>query len=258
MSKRKNIKVFAMILLTSTLLILASSASISTVKAATTTALFLYTTLGTSSVTANGTALTSGASASLNTGDTYQFKATASSGWQFVCFVYADKNGPVGSTNNPYSRVISNACSLEAVFIPTTNTAGTPSGSGATTLTLFASAGGTTTPAGTTSGASVSATVGHATTITETPGNGYTFLCWVVQCTAENNYYTSSTLSYTPLSTSGAAVEALWVPTASAITLPTPAPTKIDEVSSAMVAILAVALVASVIGTFAYTKKAKK
>ncbi len=46
MSKTKNFKVIAMILLTTTLLVLASSASISNVKAATTQTLVLYTTLG--------------------------------------------------------------------------------------------------------------------------------------------------------------------------------------------------------------------
>ena len=256
MNKRK-LKVLAMILLTSTLLILTAGVSIPSAKATTTTTLFLYTTLGTSSVTANGTAMTGGASTTLNSGNTYQFKATASSGWQFVCFVYADKTGAVGSTLNPYSKVISNPCSLEAVFIPTTNTTGTSSGSGAATLTLFASGGGTTSPAGATGGASISAVIGHTSTITETPGTGYTFLCWVVQCSSASNYYTSSTLSYTPITT-GAAIEPIWVPTSSAITLPTPTPTKIDELSSLMVVIVAAALVATALGSYAYAKRKKK
>jgi hypothetical protein len=251
--KTKNLKVLAMILLTSTLLILASSASISTVKAATTTTLFLYTTLGLSSVTANGTALTPGASNTLTSGNTYAFTATASSGWKFVCFDYAAASGAVGSTKNPFSEVISAACSLEAVFIPTTNTTGTSSGSGAATITLFTSAGGTTSPAGSTSGASVSATIGHSTTITETPSSSvYTFLCWVAQSSSASNYYTSTTLSYTPL-TSGVAIEPIWVPTSSGITLPV-----INEYSTAVVAFLAIALVASALGAYAYTKRAKK
>ena len=241
-----------MILLTSTLLILTAGVSIPSVKATTTTTLFLYTTLGTSSVTANGTALKEGAENTLNSGNTYSFTATASSGWKFVCFVYAAKTGAVGSTKNPFSEVISAACSLEAVFIPTTNTTGTASGSGAATITLFASGGGTTSPAGSTSGASVSATIGHSTTITETPGTGYTFLCWVTQCSSVSNYYTSTTLSYTVL-TSGVAIEPIWVPTGSGITVPV-----INEYSAAVVAFLAIALVASALGAYAYTKKAKK
>jgi hypothetical protein len=252
--KTKKLRVLAMILLTSTLLILTAGVSIPSAKAATTTTLFLYTTLGTSSVTANGTALKGGVDNTVTSGDTYTFSATASSGWRFVCFDYAAASGAVGSTKNPFSEVISAACSLEAVFIPTTNTTGTLSGSGAATLTLFASAGGTTSPAGSTSGASISGTVGHATTITETPGTGYTFLCWVAQSSSANNYYTSPTLSYTPLTTSGAAIEPIWVVTSSAVTLPTP----IDEFSSLMVVILALALVATAFGAYAYTRRNKK
>ena len=250
--KTKKLKILALILLTSTLLILTAGVSIPSAKAQTTTTLFLYTTLGTSSVTENGTAMKEGASTTLTTGDTYQFAATASTGWKFLCFVYADKTGPVGSTSNPYSKVISNPCSLEAVFVPTTNTTGTSSGTGASALTLFASSGGTTSPAGSTSGAAVSGVIGHTTTITETPGTGYTFLCWLVQCSSQNNIYTSSTLSYTPIS-SGAAIEAIWVPTGSGITVPV-----INEFSSAAVVLLAVALAVSALGAYAYTRRAKK
>ena len=123
MSKTKNLKVIAMILLTTTLLILAASASIPNVKAATTQTLVLYTTLGMSSVDANGTAMTPGSTGnSLTSGDTYTFTATASSGFQFIGWAYADVNGAVGSTSASFSKVIANECSLEAIFIPTTNT----------------------------------------------------------------------------------------------------------------------------------------
>ena len=261
----KKLKVIAMILLTSTLLILAASAvSVPTVKAQATENLIVYTTLGGASsgaVKANGTAMTSGSTGnSLTSGDTYTFTATAASGFQFIGWVYADKNGPVGSTSASYSKVISNTCSLEAVFVPTTNATATESGSGAATLSLFSTAGGTTYPAGSLTGASVSATIGSSTEITQTPGSGYTFLCWVVQC-ASNNEYTSTTLNYVPTS-SGAAIEAIWVPTNSGITLPsmsaTPTPTKVAEFPSAMIAIVALALVAVAFGTIAYTKKARK
>jgi len=245
-----------MILLTSTLLILTAGVSIPSAKATTTTTLFLYTTLGTSSVTANGTALKGGAENTLNSGNTYSFTATPTSGWKFVGFDYAAASGSVGSTKNPFSEVISAGCSLEAIFIPTTNTTGTSSGSGASTITLFASAGGTTSPAvpsaDISSGLSISGTIGHSTTITETPGTSYTFLCWVTQCSSASNYYTSTTLSYTVL-TSGVAIEPIWVPTSSGITVPV-----INEFSAAVVAFLAIALVASALGAYAYTKKAKK
>jgi len=253
----KKAKVLAMILLTSTLLILAVSANVPNVKAATTN-LVLYTTLGMGTVSANGTALTAGSAGNpLTSGDTYTFTQTASSGFQFIGWAYADASGPTGTNTASYSKVISQACSLEALYVPSTNTTATPSGSGASTITLFATAGGETSPKGTPfTGASVSGVIGHSTTITQTPGDGYTFLCWVVQCSS-NNYYTSSTLNYTPTE-SGAALEALWIPTGSGITLPstgpTPTPTKVDEFSTVMGAVLAVALVAAALGTFAYKK----
>ncbi len=258
--KTKKLKVLAMILLTSTILILAASANVPPAKAETTSAMFLYTTLGTSSVTANATTMTLGGSTNLNNGDTYQFQATATSGWKFLCFVYADKNGPVTSTDNPYSHSISQACSLEAVFLPTTNTTATTSGSGAASFTIFATSGGETVPAGDTTGKTVTGyTIGHSATFTQTPGSDFKFLCWVTQCSS-NNYYDTSTLNYTPTE-SGTALEAIWIPTSSSITLPstsaTPTPT-IPEFSAAAVALVALILVAGAFGTYAYTKKNRK
>jgi len=255
----KNFKVLAFILLTSTLLILAaSSVSIPNVKAATTTTLDVYTTLGgatTGAVDANGTAMVeSSAGNALITGDTYQFTATAASGFQFIGWAYADASGASGTTSATFTKVITAPCGLEAIFVPTTNATATTSGSGTSTLTLFATEGGTTTPAGTIfTGSSISATIGTPTTITEKPGSGYTFLCWVVEC-ASNNVYTSSTLSYTPTST-GAAIEAIWVPSSSGITLPA---IPINEFSSATAIITVMALVIVAFGAYAYTKKAKK
>lgn len=259
--KTKKLKVLAMIILTSALLILASSASISTVKAQSTTTLFLYTTLGSSSVSANGTALTAGSSNTLTSGDTYTFTATPDSGWTFVCFEYASAAGAVGSTKNPYSTVVSSACSLEAVYIPTSNATGTTSGSGSSTITLFATAGGTTSPAGSTTGASISGTIGTATTLTETPSSStYTFLCWVTQCSSSDNYYTTSTLSYKPL-TSGVAIEPIWIPASFTLTLPTPAPSvtpkPTPEYSSAALIAIVAALVALAAATVVYKKTRK-
>lgn len=261
----KKLKVLAMIILTSTLLILASAASFPSVKAATTSSLVVYTTLGGASsgaVMANGTAMVMGSAGNpLTTGDTYTFTATAASGYQFLGWAYADASGSAGTTSASYSKVISQACALEAVFVPTTNVTATPSGSGASTMSLFATEGGTTSPTGQLDGAAVSGTIGTAQTFTETPGDGYNFLCWVVQC-GQNNYYTSSTLSYTPTS-SGAAIEALWVPTDSGITLtsttPTATPTStVPEFSAAITVIIAAALVAAAFATIAISKKARK
>ena len=138
MLKQKKLKVLAMILLTSTLLILTSAVSIPSVKAATTTTLVVYNTLGgasTGAVKANGTAMVqTSAGNSLITGDTYQFTATPASGYKFIGWAYADATGPSGTTSATFTKVISAACSLEAIFVPTTNVTATTSGSGASTL----------------------------------------------------------------------------------------------------------------------------
>ena len=252
-----------MITLMSTILILtASAANIPSAKAQTKETLVLYTTLGMSAVDANGSALTPGSATanSLNSGDTYTFTATAASGYKFIGWAYADASGAVGSTSASFTKVLAGTCSLQAIYIPTTNTTVAPSGSGSSAIAVFATAGGTTSPAGSLTGQTTTGTVGHSTTFTETALRGYTFLCWVVQCN-QNNYYTSSPLQYTPTSTSGAALEAIWVPTGSGITLPstsstpTPTPTKVDEFSTAVVAVLALALVAAAFGTYTYRKK---
>ena len=265
----KNFKVLALILLTSTLLIIAAgAANIPNAKAATTETLIVYETLGGASsgaVKANGTAMVqTSAGNSVISGDTYQFTATAASGYQFIGWAYADATGPSGTTSATFTKVISASCSLEAIFVPTTNVTGTTSGSGASTITLFGSAGGTTTPAvpqaSLFTGASVSATIGTPTTFTETPGSGYTFLCWIAQCET-NQIFTSSTLKYTPTA-SGIAMQAIFVPTNSGITLsavmtPTPTP-KVNEFSTATTLAMVIALVAVAFGTYTYTKKAKK
>jgi len=260
MSKTKNVKIFTMILLITALLITASSSSISNVKAATTTTVLAYTTLG-GSVSANGTALTGGASATYTNGDTLQLKATASTGWQFLCFVYADASGSITSTNNPFTKTLNGACALEAVFLPTTNTTATASGTAAS-LTIFTTIGGTTNPAGSIAGATTTGfTVGHTATVTQSSGTSgdFKFLCWIAQCSS-NNYYTSSTLNFIPTA-SGTALEAIWIPTSSSVTLPstsaTPTP-KVPEYSAAIGALIVLALVAAAVGTVAYTKKARK
>jgi len=250
MSRKKNIKVFAMILLTSTLLILAlSAANVLSAKAQTTETLVIYPTLGLGSVSANGTAMvTTSTGNTLNSGDTYTFTATASSGFQLIGWAYADKNGPSGSSSASFSKVISQSCALEAIFVPTTNTTAT-SGSGASTIVLFGTEGGTTNPTGDAfTGTTMSGTIGTAMTISQTPGTDYTFLCWVVTDGTANSEYTSSTLTYAP-ATSGVAIEPLWIASGSGVTLPT-----IPEFSAAIVAVLAVALVAAAVGAFAFKK----
>jgi hypothetical protein len=251
--KIKKILVIMNILLILSLFVLASNVSMPTVKAASTTSVFLYVTVGAQSVTANNTAMTMGASTTFTNGDTVQFQVTPFSGFQFLCFVYADSSGAVTSTYNPYTKTLQGSCALEAICVPTSNqTSTTVSGSGQATIVVFSSIGGTTNPAGSTDANTTgygSYVIGHSTTLTQTPGNGFKFLCWMVQVNS-TTVYTSDSLTYTPIST-GTAIQAVWIPTSSSVTLPT----TVDEFSSAVGAILALVLVGCAFGAFAYTKK---
>jgi hypothetical protein len=64
---------------------------------------------------------------------------------------------------------------------------------------------------------------------------------------------TATTLSL-KLESTTTAMQAFWVPTSSTVTLPT----IISEFSSVMVAVVIAVLVLIAIGTFVYTRKAKK
>lgn len=255
--KGKKIFGIALILFVLTLLVLASSVSVSTVKAATTTSLFLYVTVGAQSVTANGTTMTQGASTTFTSGDTIQFKVTPFSGFQFLCFVYADSSGAVTSTDNPYTKTLSGGCALEAICVPTNNSTSTVSGSGSATIVVFSSIGGTTNPAGSTDANTTGYsgyTIGHSTTITQTPGTNFKFLCWMVQINS-TTVYTSDSLTYTPTA-AGTAIQAVWIPTNSSVTLSSsPTATPVDEFSSSVAVVFVVVMVACAFGTYAYTKK---
>jgi hypothetical protein len=254
MLKPKKLKVFALILLTSALLLLAVNANVSSVKAASTTSVFVYTILG-GTISGNGTSLSGDKSYTYTTGDTVAFTATPSSGFKFLCFEYATSSGAQTSTNNPFSETLSaTSCAVEAMFIPTINYTASSTSSGAASVTIFATIGGTTTPAGGVTGPTYSDyTVGTVSTFTQTPGTNFKFLCWVTQTSAGSAVYTASPLSL-KIPSSSIAMEALWIPTSSTVTVPT----IVNEYSTAVVAILAIALVASALGTYAYTKRNKK
>ncbi len=252
----KNFKVLALILLTSTILLTAGAGG---AKAASTTSVYFYTTFG-GTVTANGTAITGGSTTSYTTGNTVSFAATASSGFKFVCFEYVASTGTQTSTNNPFVQTLSSvSCAVEALFSPTTNTTLTTSGSGTATVDMLITAGGDTVPAGKATGTYTNYTVGKTYTFTAVPGTGppsFKLLYWLtattVGSTTTYNMYTSMNPSIT-IKSDSVAIQAMFVPTSSSVVVPT-----INEFSAAAVVALIVALVAVALGTFVYTKKAKK
>jgi hypothetical protein len=145
------------------------------------------------------------------------------------------------------------------MFIPTTNATQTSSGTGAATIALYFTVGGTTVPSSTPTTTPpriyTNYTIGTSATFTAVPSSDFNFLYWMVVTTTSTTY-TSSTLTLTiPQNT--CAMEAIFVPTSSTLALPTPTP-KINEFSTATTLIAVIALVAVAFGTYTYTKKAKK
>jgi len=251
---KRNLKVFAMILLTSSLLLLAINASVSSVKAQTTDSVLAYTTLG-GTIAVNGTTLAGGGTATTYAANSdLNLTATASSGFNFLCWEYASVSGPSTSTSNPFQYTLSvSEIELLAIFTPTTYTTQSSSGSGTATVDVFNSIGGSTSPIGGFTGPAYSTyTIGTTSSFTQTPGTGFEFLCWIVETSSGTNVYTASPLSLT-LTSSSTAIQAFWLPTGSTITLPT----IISEFSSALLAVVLSVLILIATGTYVYKRRVK-
>lgn len=255
MISRKNHKLFALILLTSALL-LTIGANIAFVKAQTQDSVLTFTTLG-GTIAANGSTLTGGTT-KYNDASTISFSATASTGFQFLCWEYADASGATTSTTNALSYTIKGDIAIEAIFIPTTHTTPTITGSGSASVELFSSIGGTTSPAGSASGTPITGyIIGATSTFTQTPGDGFKFLCWISQNTAGVATLSEDSPFSLNITDANVALQALWIPTSSSVTIPhtSPSPSAtVPEFSSATVAILAAALVVVAVGAYAFKK----
>jgi hypothetical protein len=252
----KNFKVFTLILLTSALLLVAINPNISSVKATTQDSVYVYASLG-GTVSANGTSLTGGNSYNYNNGSAVNFTATAGTGFKFLDWIYVTATGGATSTANPFVYTVSEAsCSIQAMFIPTSNlTSSSSSQSGASTVDILMSTGGTTVPAGATK-SYTNYTIGTVGNFTAVPGAGFKFLYWIVVSSAGAFTSTATALSYN-LTSSSYGIQAMFIPTSSTVTLPTPTPT-VNEFSSAAAIIIVAILAISAFGTYTYTKKAKK
>jgi hypothetical protein len=248
---KNNFKVLALILLTSALLIAAVNPNITTVKAQTTDSLYVYSTIG-GTISANGTALTGGSSPTYANGTVLSFTATPSSGFEFLSWISVSAAGAATSTVSTFSYTISEtSCAIEAMFYPTTNATQTSSGSGSASVTLYFSAGGTTIPAS--PATYTNYTVGTVSDFAAVPSSGFQFLYWIV-ATSSISAFTTSTLAFN-VTSSTCALQAFFIPTSSTVTLPTPTP-KVNEFSSAITIFLALALISTAFGTYAFTKKA--
>jgi hypothetical protein len=246
----KKIKISALILLTSALLIVALNAG---VYAQTQGSVVVYSSVG-GTVTANGTTVNGGTTNSYNVGTVVNFNAVAGTGFQFLGWETVAASGANITTVNPLALNITTAtCAIQAIFVSNTNNTATASTTGATSVTIFGSIGGTTSPAGgvTTPTTYSNYTIGTVSTFQAIPGTGFKLLCWETATAAGGNTYTDSQLS---LNITGAsAIQAIFVPTSSSVTVPT-----VPEYSSVSIAIIAAILVAATLGTFVIARKNKK
>ena len=251
----KSIKVFVLILLTSALLLVAINSNISSVKATTQDSVYIYTSIG-GTISAAGTNLTGGTSYSYDNDTAVTFQATASTGFEFLNWEYASASGGETSTVNPLTLTVNaSSYAIQAMFIPTSNVTLSSSSSptGTADVDLLTSIGGSTVPA---SGAYTNYTIGTVASFNEVAGTGFKFLYWIVSCTPGTFTSTANTLTYNLTSSNFFAIQAMFVPTSSTLSLPTPTP--INEFSSATAIIIAMILVIVAFGTYTFTKRAKK
>jgi hypothetical protein len=241
----KNFKIVALILLISTLLVLATNSAC--VKAQTQPTVYVYNSQG-GTISANGTQLIGGTVYNYTNGDTVSYTTTPGSGFAFLCFDWISGSTPTTSTDATLTETLtSNSCAIQALFVPTANATVTPSGSGAATVVTLISAGGTTSPS---SGQSyTNYTIGTVSNFEATADSGFKFLYWLVVSSLGSTYYTSSALALNiPAGT--IALQAFFVPTSSTVV--------INEYSNAAAVILVAILAIITIGTYAYTRKTKK
>lgn len=234
----------------STLLIVALNAG---VYAQTQGSVFVYTSVG-GTITANGTAVTGGSTQSYNVGTTVNFNAVTGTGFKFIGWETVTASGANTTTVNPLAlNITSGTCAIQAIFISSTNTTATATTTGATSVSVFGSVGGTTSPSGAITAPSTYSnyTIGTVSNFQATAGDGFKFLCWVTATAAGGNTYTTNPLPLNITDVTG--IQAMFVPTSSTITVPT-----IPEYSSASIIIIAAILVAAIFGTFAIVRKNKK
>jgi hypothetical protein len=247
----RKIKVLALILLISTLVITAAGAI--SVNAQTQPTLYVYNSQG-GNIDANGTQLSPSTVYNYTNGDVLNFTPVPGTGFSFLCWDWIGTATPVTYTTTTLTETLtaSESCAIQALFAPSTNASQTVTGSGAATVDMLLPAGGTTSP---TSGSSTSAlstytnyTIGTAATFTATAQSGYKFLYWLEVSAQGRTDFTTSTITVAPPA-STVLLQAFFVPSASTVTIP--------EYSSVAIAILAVILVASAVGAFAFARRAK-
>ena len=247
---KKNFTFFALIVLTSALLlVIINDSNFSTVKAQTQDSVLVYDSCG-GAISADGTNLTGGSSYNYANDTAVTFRSIPATGFDFLCWEVATAAGPSISTTNTLIYTVSGSVAIQALYTPIKNaTYSTSTQTGTAPFDILASIGGTTSPA---SGTYTNYTIGTVVNIAANPGTGFKFLYWMVS-TSGALTTTSNPLEYN-VSANSCGVQALFVPTSSTLTLPTPAAT-INEFSSTTATITAITMVIVAFGAYTFHKR---
>ncbi|MGA3059531.1 MAG: hypothetical protein ABSD92_04085 [Candidatus Bathyarchaeia archaeon] len=249
----KALKVLVFALLTATLLMAVTS---SIVKAQTQDTIVIYNAVGGTTDPLEGTTTAAD-------GSSFTITATAGAGFVFDSWSVATASGGVTYIDNPLTLTLNGSLGIQPVFDPVTfvspaTTSETPAQLATNAIVvLVAATGGTTSPPP----GYYSMTDATNLNITAIPASGFTFDHWVIGGTPMNHgaYSFTDTPTNNPYNVNhGYGNTYYYQPVFDPISTATSPTPKVNEFSSALTIFLALALIATAFGTYAFTKRAKK
>jgi len=251
----KKIKFFALILLTSALLIATISPNIASVKAQTQATVNVVSSVG-------GTTDPTGSGNLYNDGATVNLAATPDDGYIFLYWTVSTNQYSIQLDTNPAPLIVSGdvTYSVDAVFsslLPLPDQLMPTDLSNAAFVVVLAGVGGTTSPA---PGAYAMANA-VSLNLTAIPKTGFTFSHWVIGGTplSHGGYSFTDTPTNNPYNVNhGYGYTYSYQPVFDAISPSTSPTPKVDEFSTVAAIILAMVLVIVAFGAYTFTKKAKK
>jgi hypothetical protein len=266
----KNIRIFALVLLTSAILLMAINPNLPSVKAQTQATVVVFSAVG-GITTPTGTT-------TYAAGTTVTLTATAGDGFYFQNWVIVTTAGGYNDFNNPTSLIVNASATyaVQAVFQPiqpappvgavqTPETPPTlfpdlthsPDLANDAIVVVLAGVGGTTTPAPGTYAMANAVSLN----LTAIPNTGFTFSHWVIGGSplSHGAYSFTDTPTDNPYNVNhGYGNTYSYQPVFNAISPSTSPTPKVDEFSSVAAIILAMVLVIVAFGAYTFTKKAKK
>ena len=257
----KGLGYFALTFLASALILVSCFTGLPTVKAQGQDGVYVYESCG-GSVLVGGVKLNGGTTYNYTDGSTVTFNAVPITGFNFLCWDYANSTGTSTSTDNPFNyKITSKECAVQPLFTPAVNAslASTTSQTGKSPFEMLISIGGTTSPVAATY---TNYSIGDIATFTAKAGQGFKFLYWLVPAAAGGSSVSTSNPLKFNVTAEACAVQAYFIPQSSTVTLPSitpagsPTPTpKVPEFSTATAVMIATIILLFAVGTYAYRKR---